>query len=90
MDELKQLRSQIDNIDSQIITLLAARMDVSRNVGKLKKGSKLAPLDTLRWQKVLSTRIKQAEKAGLDPAIIQEIWEIIHKYSLKIQEHEIS
>ena len=36
MDELKKLRSEIDNIDNEILKLLNKRMKIAKKIGKIK------------------------------------------------------
>lgn len=85
MDQLTQYRSQIDTIDTQIIQLLGERFHVVEEIGKYKKQHKMQPLQASRWQEVLYSRMQMAEKNGIDPKWIQEIWEEIHQYALKLE-----
>lgn len=85
MDQLTQYRNQIDAIDAQIIQLLGERFHVVEAVGKYKKLHNIQPLQVNRWQEVLYSRMQMAEKNGIDPKWIQEIWESIHQYALKLE-----
>lgn len=83
MNELADLRKQIDSIDMELITLLKKRMDVVSRVGAYKKAHGLAPLDATRFVEVLESRIAIAEKKGLSADLIQKIWHIIHEAALE-------
>lgn len=85
MDQLSQYRNQIDTIDTILITLLKERFDAVRAIGKYKKIHNMEPLQLGRWQEVIDSRIAIAEQNGLDPNLIREIWETIHKYALRIE-----
>ena len=73
--QLDDFRKQIDEIDEQIVNLLAKRMQVVEKVGKYKKENNLPPLDKRRWQEVIKSK----------KGFMKEIWEIIHEEALKIE-----
>jgi len=75
MNTLKILRNQIDKIDDSIVSLLAKRMELVKNVGQLKKQNKLKVLDLKRWQEIIKSK----------KGYIKKIWKIIHEESLKIE-----
>lgn len=74
-NKLDGLRKQIDEIDGQIVTMLAKRMKVVKTVGRLKKKQNIPALDSVRWQKVIKSK----------KGFVKKIWEIIHKEALKIE-----
>ena len=84
-NQLNDLRKQIDEIDSLIINLLAKRMKVVEEVGRLKKKHHIPPLDPARWQRVLNSKMKKAKSLGLDPEMVKKIYNIIHDYALEIE-----
>ncbi len=65
MDELKELRNQIDAIDKDLLALFAQRMAVTQKVGEYKVRAGIQVLDAQREQEVLDG------KAALAPAAIQ-------------------
>lgn len=83
---LQKYREQIDMIDEKIIELIWKRMQISKSIGIYKQEHNLPALQSQRREEVLSDRLEQAEQISLDPNCIQEIYEIIHKYSLLEQE----
>ena len=76
-NELEFFRKQIDEVDEQIVNLLAKRMKVVEKVGKYKKENNIPPLDKKRWQEVIKTK----------KGFIKKIWEIIHEEALKIEKN---
>jgi chorismate mutase len=46
----------------------------------------MSPLQKGRWQEVLESRKDLAQQKGLDPDFVEKIWQLIHEYSLNIQE----
>lgn len=88
LKQLKNIRCQIDLIDSQIIILLAQRFLFVRKIDKIKKKIGLPPLNKKRWQEVISTRLSWAKKLGLSQNFIKKLMEHIHEEALKIEKGE--
>ena len=65
MEDLKQLREQIDAIDKDLLALFARRMEVTQKVGEYKVANSIQVLDAKREQEVLDS------KAALAPQAIQ-------------------
>jgi chorismate mutase len=84
--KLREYRKKIDELDAEIVSLLAKRMDVVKAVGVWKKEQNIPPLQESRWQEVLSSKMKQAEEAGIDPVVVKDIFNRIHAYALVIEE----
>ena len=85
-EELNWLRAEIDELDERLWDTIAARMDVSKRIGAWKKAHGVAPLQPERV-KVIGERLKViGERLHLSGAFMQQIWEQIHKESLKQQE----
>lgn len=86
MDEIiKKERALIDRIDREVIKLLGSRMGSVRKIGREKKKAKLPPRDDKRWRSMAAKRKQLALRAKLDPKMVGQIYEIIHRYALKIE-----
>ena len=83
---LEELRARIDGVDSRLLSLLEERMRVSRSIGALKKEYGVSILQTGRWEAVMESLRKEADAIGLDRSMVEEIFSIIHDYSVKVQE----
>lgn len=84
--DLELLREKIDKIDTEIIGLLGERMQISRQVSRIKKEKNMSVLQINRWDKLLKERMQQAEKRGLRGGFVKEIFEQIHEESVSIQD----
>jgi len=82
---LEDLRTQIDQVDQQLIAALHHRMELVKQVGVFKKRHSLPPLDQKRWQAVLDSKIALAKQKGLDESLVHDIYERIHQTTLEIQ-----
>ena len=83
---LTNFRDQIDQIDSQLIELLAKRFEVVKQVGMYKKEHNIPPLQSTRWQEVLETRMQHARDIALDAEFVEDVWTRIHEHALKLEE----
>ena len=85
MNELHELREKIDNIDEDILHLLALRSSIARQIAKIKKRKAAKIIDLKREQEVMGRVIKKAEELKLDKKYALEIFKIILKNSRRIQ-----
>jgi len=85
MKDLQQYRKQIDEIDRQIIQLLAERFLVVKKVWEWKKKHNIPPLQPERWQQVLETRKELASKMWINAQLIEKIWDLIHQEALRLE-----
>ena len=58
MDDLKELRKEIDLIDNKLISLFQKRMEAVLKVAEYKKNNNLPILNTSREQEVIDKNIK--------------------------------
>jgi chorismate mutase len=84
--QLEKYRTTIDELDEQLLEILARRMNISEQIGMLKKEQNLAPFQAERWQALLNDREKKGEKLRLNRKFIKKIFEAIHMESIKRQE----
>jgi len=89
-DEEKALltpyRAKIDALDAQIVALLGERFGVIRDVAKLKAEHGIAPLLPDRVEQVVQHAREKAEKAGVDPNLVEQIYRIIIDTACKEEE----
>lgn len=83
--ELEYLRQTADNIDAEIIDLLAKRMEISGQMGDIKRQNNMTAYQPDRWREIMETRRGQANKLLLDEQYISALWQIIHDESIKKQ-----
>ncbi|MBP5643520.1 MAG: bifunctional 3-deoxy-7-phosphoheptulonate synthase/chorismate mutase type II [Bacteroidales bacterium] len=82
---LQSLRKEIDEIDDELLNLIAKRMYVSEQIGEFKKQHKVTVLQMDRWKQVLEDHINKGVNLGLNDESVKEIFEIIHKDSIDRQ-----
>lgn len=76
-EELQQLRSEIDDIDDELMALLARRFEITGKVGRLKASRQMESLDAGREQEKLSHLRARAEELALNPDFVYSLFEIL-------------
>ena len=84
-ENLSELRSQIDQIDDQLLEILAKRMRISQEIGTFKKEHGMTIVQTGRYDEILAKRISQAEEMGMNPEFMRVVLEAIHDESVRKQ-----
>lgn len=85
LNQLEDLRRQIDSIDAQLIDLIAQRMKISSVMGEYKWKNSVTVFQLDRWIEILRTRVDQAENLGLDSSFIEQLLQFIHDESIRCQ-----
>jgi len=75
--KLQQLRQQINQIDRQMIELLAQRQQKVKAIGELKKEQDMPVFDAKRELDIRTMRRKLSKELGLDPFRLEVIFEHI-------------
>ncbi|MEH8021383.1 MULTISPECIES: bifunctional chorismate mutase/prephenate dehydrogenase [Rheinheimera] len=83
---LAPLRQQIDSIDSQLVALLAARAQVTAQVGVVKQQYALPVYVPEREQQLLAARRQQAMQLGVSADLTEDILRRIMRESYQTQE----
>ncbi|MFQ5648989.1 MAG: chorismate mutase [bacterium] len=84
-DELVRLRQESNAIDYEMLELMARRMQVVKKIGSFKKKHDMTILQVQRWKHVIEDRLEKARELGLEEKFVQDIYEILHSYAIKIQ-----
>ena len=82
---LSQLRKQIDELDNEIMEVLATRMKVCREIGHYKKEHNMTVLQTNRYNEILNKRGAQGTLTGMDAEFVAHVFESIHEESVRQQ-----
>ena len=82
---LASLRKQIDELDNQIMDILAKLMRVCREIGHYKKEHNMTVLQATRYNEILSKRGVQGSLCGMGPEFVAKVFESIHEESVRQQ-----
>lgn len=84
-ENLTALRRQIDEIDNDLLALLARRMRVSEEIGQYKKEHNMPVLQEQRYDEILQKRIAQAVEMDMHPEFMKTVLVAIHEESVRHQ-----
>ena len=84
-EDLASLRKKIDEVDNDIIELLARRMRISRKMGEYKKEKGMTIVQPKRYTEILDKRGAQGSLLGIAPECVKNIFEHIHEESVRQQ-----
>lgn len=84
-DKLADLRAEIDDIDAELLQLLARRMEVSTQIGDFKKQNNITIVQMDRWKQILGDHIKTGTEIGLTPELVTTVFDAIHQASIQRQ-----
>jgi chorismate mutase len=84
-ETLVHLRSEIDEIDSELINILGRRMTIADKIGLFKKDNNIAILQTTRWNEILENQITKGTSKGLSEGFMSILLRAIHQESINHQ-----
>lgn len=83
---MEELRNQIDEIDQQLLQLLAKRLDVSKKIGDYKKNNGLPVKDIKREELIIEKRSKSLAALGYDDAaFVKKLLNLLFEKSREVQ-----
>lgn len=84
-ESLSLLRQQIDQINDELLELLAKRMRVTCEIGQYKKEHKMPVIQQNRYNDLMERLVKNGEELGLPEDFIRAILVAIHEESVRQQ-----
>jgi chorismate mutase len=85
MAVLDEYREVIDQIDDELMQLLAKRMSMAERIGEYKKDNKLTILQTSRWNEILERGMNLGKNLGLSYEFVSNFLESVHMESINHQ-----
>ena len=86
MATLDDLRKHLDDIDRQLIELIADRQRTSREIARVKRATGYATRDYGREREVILGARAEAEAKGVSPKIAEDLMRMLIRSSLTTQE----
>ena len=84
-DSLRVFREEIDAIDDELVALLARRMSVAREIGKLKSREGIPVVQQERYGLLMDRRVNEGSRLGLSAGFMKDILGSIHEESVRQQ-----
>jgi chorismate mutase len=83
---MSALRDGVDEIDSQLLELISDRMELVREMGRLKSEQKVSTLQPHRWQAILEDRVRRGTGLDLTEDFVLQLMQSIHEEAIRQQE----
>ena len=90
LENIENLRHKIDEIDLELLNLLARRMRVAEDIGRYKQRNNISILQTTRWNEILEKGFAQGRARGLNDEFIEKFLSAIHQESIAHQQTVMS
>jgi chorismate mutase len=90
LSSIENLRQQIDELDEELICLIARRMELVRAIGHEKKARNIAIFQPERWRTLAEACRCRAEKNELSHEFIALFLEAIHQEGINQQERIVN
>lgn len=92
MEQLREIRGSIDNLDAVLVGVLAERFKATQRVGRLKAAHSLPAGDPQRESRQIDRLRRLAQEASLDPEFAEKILgfiisEVIRHHERIAEEH---
>ena len=82
---LNEIRESIDEVDKEIVDVIAKRIALVEKIGEFKKETDLTTLQVDRWNEIFKSRLDWAIEKGLDKDFIEDLYKVIHLGSINVQ-----
>ena len=82
---LSEIRESIDDVDKEIIDVIAKRIGLVEKIGEFKKEQDLTTFQVDRWNEIFTSRLDWAIEKGLDKDFIEDLYKVIHLGSINVQ-----
>lgn len=82
---LVQLRSQIDQLDDELLEILSQRMKVAEQIGEYKRENNITILQTKRYNEILFRALNKGLLLDLSSEFIEKYFDAIHLESINHQ-----
>lgn len=84
-NQMDALRQKIDNIDRELLEVLATRMSIVEKMGEYKRDNSVTIFQIDRWKQVHASRADMATKLGLYTDLVEDLYRLIHDASIRKQ-----
>lgn len=85
LQEMSQLRDNIDELDKEVLQLLAKRMSIVRQIGKHKLANNVTIFQRDRWDSLLANGNQVGINEGLTDKFIEALYTAVHKEAIRHQ-----
>jgi chorismate mutase len=85
VSKIADIRDKVSELDDQMFNLLSERMQLSEEVGRLKRENDIMILQQEHWSKIIAKRLEESENFHLTPQFVRKLMDAIHQESIRHQ-----
>jgi chorismate mutase len=82
---MEKMRTQINQLDDELLQLLGQRMKVADKIGEYKKENNITILQTNRWNAILERAFAKGDALGLSKEFVTKYFDAVHMESINHQ-----
>lgn len=82
---LQALRTQVDELDAELLSVLARRMDICEQIGLYKRDAEMPVVQPDRYSHLLTALKERGVSLGLNPDFLERILAAVHAESVRRQ-----
>ena len=82
---IDEIRDKVSILDDQLFAILSDRMQLSEEVGILKRENNITVLQQEHWNKLISKRLTQSDDYHLTNQFVRTLMDAIHQESIRHQ-----
>lgn len=82
---LENIRSQLDQVDRELLEAMATRQRLVEKLGEYKKENNVTVFQASRWMDVFKSRGEWGAQLGLSKEYVGKMFKIVHDESVRVQ-----
>lgn len=83
--QIDDIRSKVSDLDDRLFEILSVRMQLSEEVGKLKRENNITILQQAHWQALIQHRLEHSSDYKLTRRFVRKLMDAIHQESIRHQ-----
>lgn len=87
--EITEIRKQLDEIDKELLNIIAKRMSLIPKIAEYKKEHNVQRHQPEREKEIIETKRKVAEELGLNPDLVEDIFKRLIEDAHRIEKEII-
>lgn len=84
-DIIDDIREKVGTLDDRIFDLLSERMNLSEQIGTLKRENNITILQQDHWKNIINNRLNKSGEYGLTKQFVRQLMDAIHQESIRHQ-----
>lgn len=83
--QIADIRSKVAELDDRLFEILSVRMELSEEVGRLKRENNITILQQEHWTRTINLRLSKSDEYKLSQRFVRELMDAIHQESIRRQ-----